>query len=199
MLDNNITILQGDRASGRTTFLLEILSTLLSLDKNILFLDILGESEYYSIIHRSRQLGNPKNLHYHKFNSPRVSNNMMFIDVIIEKIKGYKIDYLFIDDLEFNDISLIKKLVSITNCKIILTSSETSDINKVIYEGKSFFRFFKKGFDYKIYYVTSKYVDDDFTTNFRITSDGVGWDKDEIKSVILSRFREIKIDTILEE
>lgn len=193
MLDNNITILQGDRASGRTTFLLEILSTLLSLDKNILFLDILGESEYYSIIHRS------KNLHYHKFNSPRVSNNMMFIDVISEKIRGYKIDYLFIDDLEFNDISLIKKLVSITNCKLILTSSETSDINKVIYEGKSFFRFFKKGFDYKIYHVTSKYVDDDFTTNFRITSDGVGWDKDEIKSVILSRFREIKIDTILEE
>jgi hypothetical protein len=191
MLDNNITILQGDRASGRTTFLLEILSTVLSLDKNVLFLDILGESEYFSNINKS------KNLHYHKFNSPRVSNNMMFVDVIIEKIKGYKIDYLFIDDLEFNDTSLIKKLISIRNCKIILTSSKNSDINKVIYEGKSFFRLFKKGFDYKIYHVTSKYLDDDFKTNIRMVFDEVGLSKDEIKSFILSRFREIKIDKIL--
>lgn len=191
MLENNITIIQGNRSSGRTTFLLEIMSTLLSLKKNVLFLDTLGESEYFSIINKSDRL------HYHRFNSPRISNNMMSIDIIREKTKGLNIDYLFIDDLEFNEIPLIKKLLSITNCKIILTSSEISDINKVLIE-KTFFGFFKKNLDYKIYTVTSKYDDGSLYYKLRMFSDDIEWGVEEVKSVILSKFREDKIDRILE-
>jgi hypothetical protein len=200
MFDSKITIIEGDRASGRTTFLTDILSTLISLNEELVFLDSLGESEIFSKIIDSDKL------HYYKF--PLIeSNNLKLLNVLKEKINGMNINYLLIDDMDYSDISDIKSILyyiqSNNNCKLILTSSTGSNIDKLI-SGDNKNRildFFvsKTKLDIKNYYVSFSYDDESINSKLKIDCDGVEYTREELKSLIFSKFREKRINSILRE
>jgi len=189
MLESKITILKGDRSSGRTTFLIEIIKTLLSIKKQVLFLDIFGESEYLTKLYGSDYLK------YHKL---IVSQNLLLFDILHEKITINHIEYIFIDDIEFSNDDIIEKLFNCVNrvseCKVVIVSSDDSFLDKFI---KKETTISQRNLD--TYKIESHYDDSLLKTELRLIKGDVNLDKLELKSLILSKFRGKKIDSILEE
>lgn len=189
MFDNKITILDGERASGKTTLLVKIIEAFQQLNIPVYFLDILGDSSYLKTIH--------PNLQYDKLSQP---NNIDYqIIKLKEKIKFGAIEFLIIDDSDNIESKIIEKLLSL-DCKIVLTSS-------VMSEYKSLFRntnllaklFSKKRYDYQIINVKSNYSDSNLKVKNLVEIDDVVYQFEEVKSLIFSKFRDKKINMILGE
>jgi hypothetical protein len=189
MLESKITILKGDRSSGRTTFLIEIIKTLLSIKKQVLFLDIYGESEYLTKLYDSDYLK------YYKLND---SQNLFVFDILEEKITTNHIEYIFIDDIEFNDNDIIEKLFNCVNrvseCNAVIVSSDDSFLDKFIKKEKKFSQL-----NLDTYKIESHWDDSSLKTELRLIRDDLKLDKSELKSLILSKFRGKKIDSVLGE
>lgn len=189
MFENKITILDGERASGKTTLLVKFIEAFQQLNLPVYFLDILGDSSYLKMIH--------PNLNYDKLSQP---NNIDYqISKLKEKIKFGAIEFLIIDDSDNIESKIIEKLFAL-DCKIILTSSVMSEYKSLFRNTNLISNFFsKKRYDYQTINVKSNYSDSNLKVKNVVEIDGVDYQFEEVKSLILSKFRDKKIDSILKK
>ena len=159
------------------------------IKKQVLFLDIYGESEYLTKLYDSDYLK------YYKLND---SQNLFVFDILEEKITTNHIEYIFIDDIEFNDNDIIEKLFNCVNrvseCNAVIVSSDDSFLDKFIKKEKKFSQL-----NLDTYKIESHWDDSSLKTELRLIRDDLKLDKSELKSLILSKFIGKKIDSVLGE
>lgn len=192
MFENKITILNGERASGKTTLLKSITETFLQLNIPFYFLDVLGDSSYLKQLHSG--------LNYDKLTHSKQNIDYQ-ISKLREKIKSEAIQFLIIDDSDNIESKIIEKLLSL-DCKIILTSSVISEYRLLFRNANSIQKLlpnFKKRYDYQIINLKSNYSDSNLKVENVVEIDGIDYHLEEVKSLILSKFRDKKIDSILRE
>lgn len=186
MFQNKVTIINGERSSGKTTLLIKIIETLIQLNIRVYFLDVFEESSYLKKL-------------YTQIGYDRLSTSKNNIDYQISRLRNIieteKIEFLIIDDSDNIDSKLIEKLINI-DCKIILTRSIISG-DKSIFQ-KIIDKLFKKSCDCKNITVKSLYFDSSLRVSNVVQIDDEEYTFEEIKPLIFSKFREKKINYILE-